>query len=118
MFEMAYDNGPHGGTTCRITEKETARQLIERSASLTAASLAGTIAVLVETIGALSICITAEGGLFYAHPRYKKTVETTLNKLMHAMNMGRVIISIRSVPHANLLGCTIAGLSPNMHDMQ
>ena len=109
LFDMAY--GASGRENHTAAEAFTARQIVERSAALIAASLAGVIAFLSQPDGEPSVCVTAEGGLFYAHPRYGEIVSSTLGLLLRELNRTKVRFKIRSVDHANLLGCAIAGLS-------
>lgn len=111
LFDMAYAVSGRYTENSADVESFLARQIIERSAALIAGALAGVIDFLSEPHVSASICITAEGGLFYAHPRYREIVSSTLDMLLRELDRDRVRFEIRSVTHANLLGCAIAGLS-------
>ncbi|MDY6905638.1 MAG: hypothetical protein SWH61_13260 [Thermodesulfobacteriota bacterium] len=111
LFQKAYqDTGPAKNVETAFGQS-IARQLIERSAKLTAAALAGSIKAMQNTINPASICITAEGGLFHAHPRYRETTQTTLTMLTDRMGMSGIQAVIQTVADANLKGCTLAALA-------
>lgn len=111
LFHKAYSTESSDKGNIPTAEAAIARQIIERSAKLTAASLAGVITVLVETTRAASVSITAEGGLFQAHRRYKETMETTLKSLLlRRPGLNNTKATIQTVANANLMGCAIAGL--------
>jgi hexokinase len=91
-------------------EREVARCMIERSAKLVAASLAGAIFLMSGWHHIEKVSIAAEGGLFWSHPAYKETVTGTLGKVLTALG-SPLNFSFCRVEHANLLGSAIAGLS-------
>ena len=108
VFDKAY-----GASDEKDTEKEMAQAIIERSARLVAASLAGIMSFLAAE-GAQpvkKVVITAEGGVFWGHPAYKETAEYALRHLLHAMGLSGIDFKFLAVDHANLLGSAIAGLS-------
>ncbi|MFW6237366.1 MAG: hexokinase family protein [Desulfosudaceae bacterium] len=107
LFELAFEdkNKPSD------TEANLARQIVERSARLIAAALTGAVIVMGEATGAGSVCVTAEGGLFQAHPRYRKIVESTLRELLTRSGRNEMEVQIQTVADANLKGCAIAGLA-------
>lgn len=111
LFQKAYQNPFPTGNDAASVEAKTARQLIERSASLVAAALAGGIKIIQAATAASSITITAEGGLFHAHPRYKATTQTTLTALLSRMGTPGITPTIQTIADANLKGCAIAGLA-------
>lgn len=106
VFEKAYEEGAH----C-APERELARRLIERSARLTAAALAGVISFLAERQSLQTVSITAEGGVFWGHPAYREAAESGLRAVLDAMGHDEVRFEFGAVSHANLLGSAIAGLS-------
>ena len=92
-------------------DSKLARQILERSAKLTAASLAGLILALQDSHRCRSVCIVAEGALFWGDPNYKGRMEGTLQELLGALNLSHVEFNCVSVEHANLLGSVVAALS-------
>lgn len=106
VFEKAF-----GGAAGSTEEKELARAVVDRSARLVAASLAGAILFLADLRPLKSFSITAEGGLFHGHPVYRETVEHVLEAVLAELDRPGLSFEIRQVPHATLLGAAIAGLS-------
>ena len=106
VVESAYQAQNHESKTSRL-----ARQILQRSAKLTAASLAGLIHVLQDSHKCRSVCIAAEGALFWGDPHYKTTVESTLPSLLEVLGLPQTSCSCVSVEHANLLGSAVAALS-------
>lgn len=92
-------------------EVECAQHILARSAQLVAASLAGLIHLLNRHHARKTICITAEGGLFWGHPSYKQQAENTLKSLLESMGLGHIAVDIKHISHANLLGSLVAALS-------
>ena len=106
LVELAYQ-----AQDSESRESQLARQILTRSAKLTAASLAGLISVLQESHECNSVCIAAEGALFWGDPKYKDRVEATLQELLEALGLPYVECTCVSVEHANLLGSAVAALS-------
>ncbi|MFP4040850.1 MAG: hexokinase family protein [Desulfosudaceae bacterium] len=92
-------------------EADMARQILERSARLIAAALAGAFLFLKETTGATSVSITVEGALYQSHPRYKEIMTDTLDVLSRELNLDSTAVTIQTVANANLTGCAMAGLA-------
>jgi len=92
-------------------EQQLARQIIERSAQLVAASISGIIDILQEQRPLKCVVITAEGAVFWGHPAYKATVQGTLRHLLVDFGLPDIDVKFLAVDHANLLGSAIAGLS-------
>jgi hexokinase len=82
-----------------------ASALLDRSADLAAAGLAGLAAVVLPRGGRL--LVLAEGGLFWGAGGYAARVEATLSRLLG----DRIPFSIRSRENANLVGSAVAALS-------
>ena len=94
----------------------TAGQIYRRSAGLVAASLAGVISLLKSyDPGLKSICITAEGSLFWSENRkgknYREMVEEELSGLLADMGYPGIGIEIIKINKANFIGTAIAALS-------
>ncbi|MFO7838504.1 MAG: hypothetical protein R6X08_03250 [Desulfosalsimonadaceae bacterium] len=107
VFERAY-----GPAAALDVESRLARQIVERSARLTAAALAGVIQMLAANRTDLKkVGICAEGSVFWGHSAYRETAEKALSEVLHAMGADGVEPVFFSVPHANLLGGAIAGLA-------
>ena len=106
VFERAY-----GKSAQTAREREVARRLIERSARLTAAALAGVISFLAGRQFLQKVQITAEGGVFWGHPAYLEAAEKGLRATLDGMDHAEVRFEFAAVSHANLLGSAIAGLS-------
>jgi len=106
VFDKAYGSSAASGGESRL-----ARQIIERSARLVAASLAGVISMMARQCPLRKIVITAEGSVFWGHPAYKKTAEAALQDLLGAMGMPEIDFEFVSVEHANLLGIAISCLA-------
>ncbi|MDY6824955.1 MAG: hypothetical protein SWH68_14340 [Thermodesulfobacteriota bacterium] len=110
LFQKAFAE-PSPPDEKSAAEAEIALQLIQRSASLIAAALAGAISILVNATAADRVTITAEGGLFHAHPRYRAITTATLETLLSSMGMAEIHAEIQTVTDANLKGCAMAGLA-------
>lgn len=108
VTQMAYDS-----RFPESKESKMARGILERSAKLVAASLAGAISFLYDSHGGKKICITAEGALFWGHKNYKKAVEITLKELLKAMELPEISIKFITMEHTNLLGSAVAALTKN-----
>ena len=83
-----------------------ARAILERSANLVAASLAG--AVLRSGAARRRVRIVAEGGLFWGAPGYADNVRRALSRLLQILELSEVSCEIVQVPNANLLGTALA----------
>ncbi len=94
-----------------LHEKEIAMKILQRSAHLVAASLAGSISIIAAAHPCKKICIVAEGGLFWGCPDYKGWTSSMLNTLLTALGHDHVQVDIVSVSSANLLGSAVAALS-------
>lgn len=106
VFEKAYGKGAHS-----VREGEVARRLIERSARLTAAALAGVISFLAGGQSLQKVQITAEGGVFWGHAAYREAADNALRATLDGMDHDEVSFEFEAVSHANLLGSAIAALS-------
>ncbi len=106
VFEKAY--GPAAAVDA---ESRLARQIVERSARLTAAGLAGVIEVLAGWKALKKVGICAEGSVFWGHSAYREAAEKALLEVLQAMGLGGVEPVFFSVSHANLLGGAIAALA-------
>ena len=106
VFDKAY-----GASAGSNFEMQLARQIVERSAGLVAASIAGIIALMREHRSMKIVAIAAEGGVFWGHPAYKERVESTLTDLLLDMGLPDICCKFLAVDHANLHGSAIAGLS-------
>jgi len=90
--------GEHG------PETEVAGLLLDRSADLVGAAIAGVCQHLPES---RPVCVIAEGSLFWKTPGYRERVTTTAKNLL-GPSRG---LSIEGVEHANLIGSACAALS-------
>ena len=90
---------------------QVAAAILERSARLVAASLAGLVACLSARQDVSAVTIAAEGSLFWNAPGYGQAVSSTLRDLLHARGLGSVDLSIERIESANLLGSAFAALS-------
>ncbi|HMA84792.1 MAG TPA: hypothetical protein VKN73_03740 [Desulfosalsimonadaceae bacterium] len=108
VFEKAY-----GESAETDMEKRMAKAIIDRSTRLVAASLAGIMSFLAAERAqpVEKVVITAEGGVFWAHPAYRETTEYALRHLLNAMGLSGIDFEFLALDHANLLGSAIAGLS-------
>ncbi|PID57727.1 hexokinase [candidate division KSB3 bacterium] len=95
----------------RSQDSQLARQILTRSAKLTAAALTGLIRIFQDSHTCNSVCIAAEGGLFWGDPHYKDQVAESLQELLASCGMSHISFSCVSVEHANLLGSAAAALS-------
>jgi hexokinase len=97
-------------------------QVYERSAKLVAASLAGLILTVTESIEKVTdIRIVAEGSLFWSGDQkgkinvkftsYKELVMENLYALLNEFDLGNIEVHIEETSHANLIGSAIAALS-------
>ncbi len=84
--------------------RELAGTILDRSADLVAAGLAGLARVLVPRGG--NVLVQAEGGLFWGAPGYKDRLDQTLAQLMGEGT--RVVI--HRMDNANLIGAAVAAL--------
>jgi hexokinase len=83
-----------------------AQAILNRSADLIAASLAG--ATLIYGDHARLIRVVAEGGLFWGAPGYRARVETTLAQLLPAVGRGQTRVELVGRDQANLFGAALA----------
>ncbi len=98
-------------------EQALARAILARSAKLVAASLTGLIEILHAAHPRRTICIAAEGGLFWGYPAYREIAQTTLVTLLAQVGFPDIAVQFVSVPHANLLGSAVAALAPHTEEM-
>lgn len=89
---------------------DSARQILDRSAGMVAASLAGTALVLGLNSGE-RLRVVAEGGLFAGAPGYADRVKLLLGQLLPRVGMTGISFDITGRSHANLLGSALAALS-------
>jgi hexokinase len=91
-----------------------ARQVYDRSATLVAAELAGLTALINARQHLRTLCIVAEGGLFWSRPRlgprYAAVVETAFAGLIHRLGMGHLVVNFTEVRDATLTGSALAAL--------
>lgn len=87
-----------------------ARLLLERSAKLVAAGLAGLLLFLNEGKSVSSFYIVAEGGMILNSPGYKQNVNRVLHDLIEHSQLS-VNAEIVQITHANLFGSAFAALS-------
>lgn len=106
VVDVAYKTGNPASK-----EYELAHQILQRSANLVAASLAGTIDVLASAHSCKKIGIVAEGGLFWGCPDYKKWTDAALRSVLDAMGHSQIAFEIVSVENANLTGSAVGALS-------
>jgi hexokinase len=92
-------------------ERQLALQILTRSSQLVAASLAGVVELLNDMHPRNSICIVAEGGLFWGDPNYKTRTSETLKSLLTEVGLGHISVDIVSVENANILGSIVSALS-------
>ncbi len=92
-------------------ERGLAKQIVERSARLTAACLAGIISFMQERQGIKKVSIAAEGSVFRGHQAYRETVETALADVLTALGLEGLDFEFPEPENANLLGGAIAGLA-------
>lgn len=85
--------------------RDLAGALLDRSADLVAAGLAGLARLLVPRGGTL--LLQAEGGLFWGALGYAVRVDQTLERLLGP----GTTVTIRSTENANLIGAAVAALS-------
>ncbi|MDR0743848.1 MAG: hexokinase [Tannerella sp.] len=93
-----------------------ANWIYERSARLTAASLAGLILVLSSHNPSVkTVKLVAEGSLFWSKHKngsdYKDLVLEELHRLLGELQLAHIEIAIRPIENANLTGSAIAALS-------
>ena len=88
-----------------------AAAILERSARLVAASLAGVSACLSLGSGGGRVKIIAEGGLYWGAPGYSEVVDSTLAAVLPRIGLGDLTVAISSVAGANLTGSTFAALA-------
>lgn len=106
---------------------KTAEWIYERSAKLVAASLVGFILNLSKSKAIKTVCLIAEGGLFWSNDSqeegirifksYKDIVEEELNALLKEPalkdKIGKDIkVTIKNIKNANLTGSAVAAISP------
>jgi hexokinase len=106
VVDLAYHSD-----TATEAERQLALQILTRSSQLVAASLAGVVVLLNDMHPRKSICIVAEGGLFWGDPNYKTRTSETLKGLLTELGMGHISVDIVSVENANILGSTVSALS-------
>ncbi len=90
--------------------------IYERSAHLVAASLAGLIMVMANQTEQLkSICLTAEGSLFWSENKntknYKDIVLDKLQCILKDLGKTDIKVDITQMNNANLIGSAVAALS-------
>lgn len=96
---------------------EVAFQLYERSAKLTAASIAGLVLNLNSAYPSLKkVQVLAEGSLFWSNVNGGETsyvgyVNASLTELLPALGLGDVEVHISKIDNANLIGAAMAVLS-------
>ena len=100
-----------------------AHTIYERSAKLTAASIAGLVAQMVDFDSSIkNVRLMADGSLFWSKDAkgnsgntcfksYKDTVIEELHLLLKEMGMGGVKVKVEEQANINLIGSAIAGLS-------
>jgi hexokinase len=106
VVDLAYHS-----ETASAAEQMLARQILTRSSNLVASELAGVVMVLNDIRPRHSVCIVAEGGLFWGAPNYASHTSETLGSLLVALGLGHVRVDIVSVENANFLGSTVSALS-------
>jgi hexokinase len=106
VVDLAYHSETASGA-----ERLLARQILTRSSKLVASELAGVVTVLNDMRPRNSVCIVAEGGLFWGAPNYASRTSETLNSLLTAMRLGHITVDIVSVQNANFLGSAVSALS-------
>lgn len=84
--------------------REVAGTVLQRSADLVAAGLAGLIASLNFPA---TVKIVAEGGLFWGAAGYSERVKQTLQTLLNQMSNSRVSFQIVKIDQANLVGAAL-----------
>lgn len=105
LVELAYGSGDD-------TEiAETAKQILERSAKLVGASLAGLISLLGEAKSLNTVRIVAEGSLIWKAPGHSEMTESTLIALLKALGLPRVNVELIRINNANLIGSAMAALT-------
>ncbi len=92
-------------------QSDLAFQILERSAKLVSASLAGLIKFLNAYRTIHSLRIVAEGGLISGAPDFKKTIEGTLKSLLSVFNLSEINIEFVQIDNSNLLGSAVAAVS-------
>ncbi len=88
-----------------ILVRDLAGALLDRSADLVAAGLAGLTRLLIPHGG--TVLLQAEGGLFWGATGYADRVDATLRSLLGE----GTTVKIRSMENANLIGAAVAALS-------
>lgn len=106
LVDLAYHSDSATGA-----ERQLALQILTRSSQLVAASLAGVVELLNDMHPRNSICIVAEGGLFWGDPNYKTRTSDTLGSLLTELGLGHISVDIVSVENANILGSIVSALS-------
>ena len=93
----------------------TARAIVERSAKLIAASLAGLITMLNKSRTLKTVRIIAEGGLFWAElegiPYYANLTKLTLESILSTIGLTHVDVDFAKIRNANLIGAALAALA-------
>jgi hexokinase len=105
-------NNPEGINGEHIS---TARQIYERSSKLIAASIAGTMSLLIDHHYLNKISIIGEGRLFWSKvdgmSRYSTLVQNTLTTLINELGLPKADIDFPEIKKATLIGTAIATLS-------
>ena len=101
-------------------EKQVAGSIIQRSADLIAAQLAGLILVLSGMMPVRTLHIAAEGGLFWSEINgrnvYAEIVKIRLKELLSVMKIGPMETDFFKIHQANLIGSAMAALSISRPD--
>ena len=92
-------------------KRRLAQAILDRSARLVAASLAGLLRFLNGFATIDSAVIVAEGGLILNSKGFKAEVEKTLGGLVQDLELKTTRIEMVHIPHANLVGSAWAALS-------
>ncbi len=85
--------------------------ILQRSADLVAASLAGGMAAMNEGVERRDLSILAEGGLFWGAPGYAQRVSGTLESVLMEIGLSHLSFRLQSASQANLVGAATGALA-------
>lgn len=106
LARLAYD-----ALATKPQEAELARRLLDRSARLVAAALAGLISAFNNHKPRTRVRIITEGGLINNAPGYRACATETLDCLLDQLKLGHIRTELVQLPHVNLAGSAIAALA-------
>lgn len=101
-----------GSKACDPEQRELATLILQRSAGLVAASLAGLLLFLDRHHPIRSVLVETEGALIQTSPGFRDRVHRQLTHLVDLLGLQTERIDLVQIPQANLIGCALAALNP------